>query len=113
MAKIYSCFWLKNGKHVTWDYNPGKCVLPCEEGASVKVKVVGKYTDKDVDADIVEIVLPSGEILKSQPSGTILHITTATRNGIPPVESGRRATKYGWTEIVPYHIDAISTFFEK
>lgn len=43
---------------------------------------------------------------------TLLHITTATRNGVKPVESGIRATKYGYNaHVVPYTLTGTWKFF--
>ena len=83
--------------------------------------VVAKYHDRDIDADIVQVVLPGGEVLTHQKDGKrLLHITRATRNGISPVQSGIRATaasktadKKGLTNVQPYKIRAKASYFEK
>jgi len=100
MTKIYSGFFLEDGTHCTWEFNPGKCELPqgISEGDEVTLLRVGKYSDEDVECLIVRLVLPgsvNGKIQK-QPSGTLLHITTRCENGVKPVESGLRATEKGY-----------------
>jgi len=113
---IYSGFFEYGGRgHVTMHYNPGKkCFLPCSEGTEVKIRVIGKYSDTDIDADIVEVILPSGQVLKEQRKGTLLHVTRATRNGVSPVQSGIRATKnpHLIKKVTPYTIRAKAGFFK-
>ena len=111
--KIYSGFFLSDGRHITWEFNPGKCDLPkgVAEAESVDVVVVGSYKDEEVQALQVEVVLPGGKVLTHQPGGTPLHITIAT-NGVPPVESGIRIKKFGATPIKPYTIKAKAGFFK-
>ena len=100
--KIYAGFFLQNGKHVTWEFGPGSCTLPwdVDDKEGVVVKVVGKYHDDDIDADIVEVYVPStGVTYTEQATGQVpLHITRRA-DGVPPVESGRRALEYGWTPL--------------
>ncbi len=81
-------------KHVTYDFNPGKCKFPkgIKENDDVRFIKVGEYSDLDIDCDIVVLVRRTGFISR-QPNGTLLHVTTATRNGVKPVEAGKRATK--------------------
>ena len=111
--KIYSAFFLLDGRHITWEFNPGKCELPkgVAEGDKVKVVGVGEYRDDEIYALQVEVVLPGGERLTHQPGGTPLHITIAT-NGVPPVESGLRIKKFGATPIKPYTVEATAGFFK-
>ena len=113
MVKIFSGFFLLNGKHITWDFNPGKCVLPegMEEGAEVEVVVVGSYEDEEVQALQVEVVTADGEVLTHQPSGTPLHITIEA-NGVPPVEAGLRLKEFGANPVKPHTIEAKAGFFE-
>ena len=101
LKKIYAGFFEIDGKgHITWEFAPGKCSLPkgVEENDVVKVRVVGEYHDSEISAEIVEIVTPDGEVLTHQPSGTVLHITRRA-DGVPPVQSGIRATEYGWKSV--------------
>ncbi len=102
MTKIYSGFFmgfpLHGEVHATWDFNPGGALLPegIEEDEDVLVHIIGDYKDNDVTAFIVQVETANGIVLEEQPSGTVLHVTTETRNGVSPVESGRRATELGW-----------------
>ncbi len=112
MVKIYSAFFLPDGKHITWEFNPGKCKLPegLEEGEEVAVKVVGEYKDAEISALQVEVV--AGErVLTHQSSGTPLHITLEAR-GVAPVQSGIRIAEFGATSIEPYKIKAKAGFFK-
>ena len=113
MVKVFSAFFLEDGRHITWDFNPGKCVLPegMEEGAEVEVVVVGSYVDEEVQALQVEVVTADGEVLTHQPGGTPLHITVAV-NGVPPMESGVRIKEFGATPVKPYSLEAKTGFFE-
>jgi hypothetical protein len=101
MKIIYAGFFLDDGSHVTWEFKPGAAKLPhpLKEGDKVFIHVVGKYHDKDLDADIVRVEIPGGRTLTHQGSGTVLHITRETRNGVAPVESGLRATQKGWVQV--------------
>jgi len=97
MKKIYSAFFLGDGKHCTWEFAPEKCTLPCDKGEEVLLEVVGKYQDDEVSCLIVEAILPSSQRLTHQKDGaTLLHITTFCKEGVSPVESGRRATSRGY-----------------
>jgi len=113
MTNLYSQFLEYGGRgHVTWEFKPGKCSLPCNEGDDVKIIVIGKYNDSDISADIVKIILPNKEELTHQKDGQkLLHITRETRNGVKAVQSGIRATKYGYEKIIPYEIRAKASYF--
>ena len=113
MEKIYSAFFLFDGRHITWEFNPGKCGLPesVEEGDKVKVVGVGEYIDYEIYAIQVEVILADGKVLTHQPNGTPLHITIKAK-GVPPVESGLRIKKFGATPIKPYTIEATAGFFK-
>ena len=98
--KIYAGFFLEDGAHVTWEFAPGKCSLPWEvdPGEECLVRIVGKYNDDDIEADIVEVYPPTGTKLTEQSDDkTVLHITR--RASIAPVEAGIRATELGWKPI--------------
>ena len=112
--RLFAQFLEYGGRgHVTWDYNPGNCSLPCQLGSDVKILVIGKYSDQDIDADIVKVVLPNGKELTHQKDGKkLLHITRNCRNGVKPVQSGIRATRDGWDSIQPYQIRAKANYFE-
>lgn len=114
---LFSQFLEFGGRgHVTWEFKPGSCSLPegILENMKVTIMVIGKYHDDDIDADIVQVVLPSGDVLKEQPNKnkTVLHITRETRNGVKPVQSGIRATKFGWVPVTPYSIRAKACFYK-
>ena len=101
--KKYSGFFLTDGSHVTWDYQPGNCSLPdnIKVGDTVDVIVVGDYMDDEgYKAEIVHIIHPVLGLLDKQPrTGTVLHITRAVPEGGAAVQSGLRATKNGWTPL--------------
>jgi len=116
MKKIYSGFFLVGPKadvmrrqlnrsdlHVTWEFNPGHCKLPqgVKEGDLVNVHVVGRYKDSEIACWVVQVLLPNGQRLVKQPTGTVLHITTWSAPRVPAVESGLRATKKGWDKFQP------------
>jgi len=110
--RIYSAFFTSDGKHCTWEFNPGKCSLPpwCEEGDIIPLVKIGEYRDQDVRCDIVEIRL--GDItIRTQESGTLLHITTWCRDGVKPIESGLRATRNGYTPTDEVVIPAKAGYF--
>jgi hypothetical protein len=78
--------------HVTYQYGlPLRYPDGVAPGDRVKVTFVGIYQDDEVGCHIVQV-----GALETQPSGTVLHLTTSTKNGVAPVESGRRATEHGW-----------------
>jgi hypothetical protein len=110
MTKIYSAFFAGN-LHCTWEFNPGKCTLPCEENAEVTLVVIGEYADDDIACDIVEAHLPNGDVLTTQQSGTLLHMTTRVSNGVSPVQSGIRATKNGYNKVEPREVTAKAGYF--
>ncbi len=97
MKNIYSGFFLKESdKHITWDFNPGKCELPegFKEGQTAAVVSKGMYSDNDCKVEIVEVsrLYGEGEPHKRQPkSHVLLHITHEC-DGITPAEAGIRAT---------------------
>ncbi len=92
MTKIYSMFELQDNRgHITYDFNPGKCELPVPEGTIVDVTWIGFYSDDEVACDVLQITLPDGSILKTQPNGTVLHNTWCCIEGVSPVQSGIRA----------------------
>ena len=111
--RIYAGFWLEDGSHVTWEYAPGNCSLPdgVIPGDNVTVRIIGKYSDDNVEVDIVEVVLRSGDVLTHQENGTVLHITRSS-NGVHPVASGQRATKRGWKQVCPMELTAVAGFLE-
>ncbi len=112
MVKIYSAFFLPDGKHITWEFNPGNCSLPdgVEEGSEVEVVVTGEYKDSEISALQVEVM--AGErVLTHQSSGTPLHITLEAK-GVAPVQSGIRIAEFGATPIKPYTIKAKAGFFK-
>ena len=114
LAKIYSAFFVqKDEGHCTWEFAPGACTLPfwAEEGSNIDLVKVGVYLDNDVVCDIVEIRLDN-ETIKTQKSGTLLHITTFCKKGVSPVQSGLRATKNGFTPVAEEVIPATAGFFE-
>lgn len=113
MVKVYSGFFLVNGKHITWDFNPGKCVLPdgIKAGDEVEVKVIGSYADEEIEALQVEVVA-GGKVYTHQPSGIPLHITLDAR-GVPPFEAGLRLKAFGANPVKKPHIlEAKAGFFE-
>ncbi len=112
LLKIYSGFFLNDGRHITWEFNPGKCDLPkgVAEGQEVDVAVVGSYTDEEIVALQVELII-NGEVITHQPGGIPLHITIEA-NGVPPVEAGLRIKKFGATMGHPYMLEAKAGFFK-
>ena len=114
MTKIYSAFFTQDGEgHCTWEFAPGACTLPswAEEGDEISLVKTGEYLDDEVGCDIVEIRL-SNETIRTQESGTLLHITTFCKEGVSPVQSGLRATKNGFTPVAEEEvIQATAGFF--
>jgi hypothetical protein len=103
MKKNYTGVFLKNQKHMTWNYGfPLQYPNGVKVGDKVDLTVVGEYKDNEVECLIVKL----GE-LEKQPSGTLLHITTKVYEGGKPVMSGLRATKKGYQEIENYTIKGI------
>ena len=102
MALNYSRIKISEKLHVTWNY--GSLIYPegVKRGDKVSVTIIGEYNDKDVDCFIVKV----GDF-SHQPSGTLLHITTDTRNDAKPVESGKRATFFGFKPVKHYSIEGI------
>jgi len=116
--KIYSGFFMNSGDHVTYDYNPGNCRLPerINKGDAVTVEVYGRYDDSEVSCYLVRVHLADGRVLDKQlGKTTLLHITLWTAPGVPPVESGLRATKNVMSikKIPTFLIPAKAGFFEK
>lgn len=111
-TRIYSMFKLNDG-HITYEFNPGKCQLPIQEGTKVKVQAIGYYEDSNVGCYIYKIYLPNGTVLYTQPAGTLLHMTYYTDKNTPPVESGIRATRKGYYRFRNNHKveEAIATYF--
>jgi hypothetical protein len=113
VTKIYSAFFTKDGEgHCTWEFAPGACTLPswAEEGTMVNLVKVGEYLDDEVGCDVVEIRL-NNETVRTQESGTLLHVTTFCKEGVSPVQSGIRATKNGFTPVTEEVIPATAGFF--
>ena len=112
LINIYSGFFM-GGKHITWEFNPGKCTLPerVQEGDEVMVRVIGEYSDHEVRALQVEVILSNGRVLTHQPGGTPLHITVRAK-GVPPVVSGVKIKEKGAKPVRPYFIRAKAGFFK-
>ena len=111
---IYSGFFLGDGSHITWEFNPSKCSLPegVKDGEAVTVIVVGKYEDDEgFKADIVEVITNDGKTLTKQGNGTPLHITRRVPKGGSPVESGLRARDRGWVKVRGAVVGAIAGYF--
>jgi len=88
-------FKLEDRGHVTYDFNPGNCVLPVPEGTEVELTWIGHYSDDEVACDILQVTLPDGKVITTQPNGTVLHSTYDCIEGVSPVQSGLRATTNG------------------
>ena len=116
-TKIYSAIFIED-KHITIDFNPGKCILPegVKNGDKVSVLVYGKYNDNEGYEALIVGIKIGYKLLTEQPSGlgegTILHITTQIPEGGSPVETGKRSTANGWDPITPYWIEGEAGFFE-
>lgn len=57
---LYSGIFFPEGTHMTWQFKPGKCVLPIgvAEGGACQVTVIGEYKDSEVHCLVV--TLPDG-----------------------------------------------------
>lgn len=99
----YTGIKFKDGTHMTWVYGtPLKRPENVNIGDKTKVKVIGKYSDKDIACWVVE-----WEGKTKQPSGTLLHITTRVDNGAKPIMSGQRATQKGYKKVEPFYIEGV------
>ena len=111
---VFSQFMLEDGSHITYDFNPGKCILPIPEGATAKAIAVGYYEDNNVGCYIYNVILKDGTIIKTQPSGILLHSTYFTDGKTSPAESGARATKLGYTKFREHcRVEVITASFFK
>jgi hypothetical protein len=86
--------------HMTWNFGT-PLIYPdnVKKDTESYVTVIGYYEDEDVSCYIVEY-----EGIQKQPKGTLLHITIETKNGVPPVQSGLRATKNGYKKIDKFQV---------
>ncbi len=113
-TNIFSQFVLEDGSHITYDFNPGNCILPVPEGTRVRAIVVGYYEDNNVGCYIYNVILLDGTVIETQPNGTLLHSTYYTDSNTSPVESGKRATKKGYIKFRGHNRaeEAIATYFK-
>jgi len=96
-TNIYSGVFFDNGLHMTWDFNPGSCVLPdgIEDGdeqiitlyANIHAQVVGCF------ACFIKNDKLGDKVYEQHNSDVPLHITLYTGvdadgKKIPPIEAG-------------------------
>ena len=96
MTNLFSGIFFDNTKHITWEYNPGHCVLPegISEGDEQIVQLYSIIHEKAIGVYgcFIEI---NGEKIYDQPNGSLpLHITlytgidSSSGKMIPAVEAG-------------------------
>lgn len=110
-TNLFSQFVVVGGGHVTYEFKPKECRLPCREGETVIIREVGHYGDNLVACMVVEVELPDGKILTHQPNGTVLHRTLWTNTDVPPKMSGERATANGWNQVEGGTYTATAKFY--
>jgi len=96
-TKLYSGVFFKYKgveRHVTWHFNPPKPNLPAgiTAGDEVLLRIVGHYKNDQVECFIAQLKLGEDMVEVSPFTGTLLHITLWTAEGVPPVQSGLQAT---------------------
>ncbi len=99
LAQAMATTIVEGPRHITWEFNPGKCILPegMVEGDIVIVNPVGHYKDDDCEVEVVEVQFQNNLFTHQSNGQTLLHITL-NATGCSPFEAGQRAntgyTKY-------------------